>query len=58
MALMRGEAEYFIPPTFNRAGTTAPSLLERAHERVEQITAAWRSPVPEAIVEQLEQLLA
>jgi len=58
MALMRDETEYFIPPTFNRAGTTAPSILERAHERVEQITATWRSPVPETIVAQLERLLA
>jgi hypothetical protein len=33
------------------------ALLERAHGRVQQITSAWRSPVPEAIVEQLERLL-
>jgi hypothetical protein len=39
------------------AGTTVLAILERAHERAEQITAAWRSPVPEAIVEQLERLL-
>lgn len=58
MALMRDEAEYFIPPTFNRAGTAAPPLLERAHGRVEDITSGWHSPVPEAIVAQLERLLA
>jgi trimethylamine:corrinoid methyltransferase-like protein len=58
LALMRDEAEYFIPPTFNRAGTAAPAILERAHERVEQITSGWRSPVPEAIVERLQRLLS
>ena len=58
IALMRDEAEYFIPPTFNRAGTAAPALLARAHERVEEITCGWCSPVPETIVEQLKRLLA
>ncbi|MFH1614587.1 MAG: trimethylamine methyltransferase family protein [Planctomycetota bacterium] len=56
--LLRKGQEYFYPATFNRSGTHAPSVLERAHEQVETILSEWKSPVPEGIRSELEILLA
>jgi len=57
MELLREGTEYYYPKTFNRAGTDAPSALERTHEQVEQILADWQNPVPEKVQAELEKLL-
>jgi trimethylamine--corrinoid protein Co-methyltransferase len=57
LELLHDEEEYFLPHTFNRAGTSAPSILERAHERVEEILTTRHSPVSDKTVGELERLL-
>lgn len=49
--------EHWLHGTFNRrgAGEGAKSMLQAAHEKVEQILAGpWESPVPDAIVKKID----
>ncbi len=54
--LGKGE-EYFYPATFNRGGTHAAPMLQRAHDQVEDLLANWRNPLPEKIREEIDWLL-
>ena len=58
LALLREGAEYVYPPTFNRDGTHAAPMLQRAHDRVESLLTDWRNPVPERIREDIDRLLS
>lgn len=49
--------EFFAHPLFDHSGTCGPhpSLLERAHQQVEEMVAGFQSPVPEGIQEGLRR---
>lgn len=53
---MRGH-EFFQHSLFDRSPADVPSkgMLERAHERVEELVADFQSPVPEAVQEELRR---
>jgi len=55
--LLHGGEEVVYPITFNRSGTSAPSVLQRAHDEVERILANWTCPVSEKICADIEKLL-
>jgi Trimethylamine:corrinoid methyltransferase len=54
--LLRSE-EFFEDPLFDFSGgyEKAPSMLEKAHEKVEEMVAGYKSPVPESIQSDLRQ---
>jgi trimethylamine--corrinoid protein Co-methyltransferase len=56
MELLRSD-EFFQNGVFDMSGgyETAPSLLENAHRRVEELTADFVSPVPEKVQEDLRR---
>ncbi|HPO09181.1 MAG TPA: trimethylamine methyltransferase family protein [bacterium] len=56
LKFLRGD-EFFKNEIFDFGGGYEPSLsmLERAHEKVENMTADYRSPVPESIQEDLRR---
>ena len=54
--LQEGE-EYFYPLTFNREGTHAPSIMQRAYDEVERMLSEWTCPVPEKIRAEIESFL-
>lgn len=58
LELLREANEYYYPATFNRNGTSASPMLDRAHEEASRILAEWECPVPEPICCELERLLA
>jgi hypothetical protein len=54
---MRG-GEFFTSDLFDQSGELdgGPSLIERAHARVEAMIGGYRSPVPDNIREGLRRL--
>lgn len=56
LRLMRSD-EFFRHPVFDLSGRSgaSPSMLERAHQRVEQLVAGFRNPVPEAVQENIRR---
>jgi len=57
LALLREASEYYYPATFNRNGTSAAPMLDRAHEEAKRILAEWQCLVPEPVSDELERLL-
>ena len=57
LELLREANEYYYPATFNRSGTSAAPMLDRAHEEARRILAEWECPVPESICCELARLL-
>ena len=56
LSYMRG-GEFFANDLFDRsaAGEQGKSMLQRAHEKVEQLGADFQSPVPHDVQEQLRR---
>ena len=54
--LMHGD-EFFSSDLFDTSGgyESAPSMLEKAHKKVEELTADYVSPVPEKVQEELHR---
>ena len=52
LKLMRS-GEMYISPLVNMEEERGSSMVERAHQQVQQILASHRSPVPESVVEEL-----
>ena len=57
LELLREGEEYFYPLTFNREGTHAPSIMQRAYDEVERMLSEWTCPVPEKIRAEVERHL-
>jgi trimethylamine--corrinoid protein Co-methyltransferase len=56
LAWMRSD-EYYASPLVNHAGELGSSMLDRAHERVQNILAGHQPAVPEAVVADLSKFL-
>lgn len=54
LKLMRS-GEMYISPLVNMEEDRGPSMVERAHERVQEILSTHRSPVPEPVIEELRR---
>ena len=56
LKLLRSD-EFFFNELFDYGGCHEgqPSMLERAHRKVEEMTADFRSPVPEEVQEELRR---
>lgn len=46
--------EYYLSPLANRQGSSGPTMLERAHQRVEELLASHTPSVSEAVVAEIE----
>jgi trimethylamine--corrinoid protein Co-methyltransferase len=54
LKLMRS-GEMYTSPLVNMEEERGPSMVERAHEQVHEILSTHRSPVPEPVIEELQQ---
>ena len=54
---MRDEDEFYPSPIVNHNGEHGKNMIDRAHDRVEEIIRDFQSPVPENIQQELENFL-
>ena len=54
---MRDEDEFYPSPIVNHEGQYGKCMVDRAHDRVEEIIKNFQSPVPRNVQEELEKFL-
>lgn len=52
--ILKNNEEYYYPDMFNKGGPLSDPMLKRAHDKVEQTLAEYKSPVPDKICGELE----
>lgn len=57
LSYMRDEDEFYTSPIVNHSGDHGKSMVDRAHDRVEELTVNFQSPVLEHIRNDLVKLL-